>query len=483
MIPLESAEIARATRGLIQQGQNGELIKGVSTDSRNLRSGDLFIPLKGENFDGHQFIAEALKRGAIGFVAKNWDNSMKSKLQPELKNGTVIIGVEDTLRAYQDIAHYVRKKLGVKVVAITGSTGKTSVKDMLASILEGALPSVFPPQNYNNEFGVPYTILQANEKTKVIILEMAMRGSGQIKELAEIGSPDIGLLTNIGVTHFELLGSVEKIVEAKAELITSVQKEGTMVFNQDDPWTARLKKRAPCSVVTFGLDGKADVRAEKINLDPAGYPSFQIVSKYSHKIPVRLAIPGRFNVHNALAAATVAFLLEVSPENIREGLGKATLSSLRMEVIEVGGLTILNDTYNASPTSMRAALQTLKEVSKGTRKVAILGDMLELGAISGEEHLKLGEEIGRCGIDLLVTIGERAFLISEGAEKSGMGRDRIMSFRAISEAEKTLAKAVAPGDIILVKASRAMELERVVNFLTKELGLESPSYPRKKKFG
>lgn len=468
MIPLESAEIAKATSGFIYQGQNGQVIRSISTDSRSLRRGDFFIPLKGENFDGHQFIVDALKKGATGFVAENWNDIMKSKLQPELEKGTVVIGVEDTLRAYQDIAHYVREKLGAKVVAITGSTGKTSVKDMLASILERALPSVFPPQNYNNEFGVPYTILQANEGTKVIVLEMAMRGSGQIRELAQVGSPDIGLLTNIGVTHFELLGSVKKIVEAKAELISSMGKDGIMVFNQDNLWTAQLKKRVPCPVITFGLDAKADVRAGKISLDSGGYPSFQIVSAYSQGVPVRLAIPGRFNIYNALAAATLAFLLEIGVDDIRKGLEKATLSSLRMEVITTdNGLTILNDTYNASPTSMRAALQTLTEISQGARRVAILGDMLELGAISDEEHGKLGEEVARSGIDLLITIGERAFLISKGARESGMSRDKILSFKTITEAEETLAKAVASGDVVLVKASRAMELERVTNFLSK----------------
>lgn len=471
MIPLKSAEIARATRGSIYHGQNGRVIRSISTDSRSLRKGDFFIPLKGENFDGHRFIAEALKKGATGFIAENWNSAMKSKLQPELENGTVVIGVEDSLRAYQDIAHHVRKKLGAKVVAITGSTGKTSVKDILASILKRVMPVVFPPENYNTEIGVPYTILQADEETRVLVLEMAMRGSGQIKELAEIGSPDIGLLTNIGVTHFELLGSIEKIVEAKAELISSMRKNGAMVFNQDDPWTAQLKKRTPCPTITFGLDAKADVRAEKINLDSGGYPSFKIVSKYSQEIPVRLSVSGRFNVYNALAAAALAFLLKVPSEDIRKGLEEAALSALRMEVINTNNLIILNDTYNASPTSMRAALQALKEVSRGKRKVAILGDMLELGAISDEEHFKLGEEIGRSSIDLLITIGKRAFLIGQGAQKAGMSRDKIMPFGTIAEAEEILAKTVIPGDVVLVKASRAIGLERVTDFLNKGQGV------------
>lgn len=468
MIPLKSAEIAKATKGLLYHGQNGQVIRGISTDSRSIKKGDFFIPLKGENFDGHQFIAEALEKGASGFVAENWNDAMKSKLQLKLEEGTVVIGVEDTLTAYQDIAHHVREKLQAKVVAITGSTGKTSVKDMLASILNRVMPVVFPPGNYNTEIGVPYTILQADEGTEVLVLEMAMRGSGQIKELAEIGSPDIGLLTNIGTTHFGLLGSIEKIVEAKAELISSMQREGTMVFNEDDPWTAQLIKRAPCSVITFGLDTKADVRANKINLDSAGYPSFQIISDYSEAIAVRLNIPGRFNVYNALAAATVAFLLGISAGDIRRGLQEATLSFLRMEVIKApDGLTILNDTYNASPTSMRAALETLREVSLGRRKVAILGDMLELGAISDEEHLKLGEEVSQGGIDLLITIGKKASLIGQGAQEGGMGGEKILSFKTIAEAEEPLSQRVDSADVVLVKASRAIGLERVTNFLVK----------------
>jgi len=472
VILLRVEEIAPAVNGKIRQGDRETVIRRVSTDTRTLKKGDLFVPLKGDNFDGHRFIGEALEKGASGFLTTEWNSKAKSKPKLELDNSIAVIEVDDTLKAYQDIAHYVRERLAARVVGITGSTGKTSTKDMLASILSRSMKISYPPENYNNEIGVPFTILQADEKTEVIVLEMAMRGLGQIHELAEIGRPDIGVVTNIGVAHFELLGSEEMIFEAKSELMKSLDADGRAVLNQDDPKVMKLRDLTRASIVTFGMDKKADIFCSNVTLDSQGCVSFDLHLKDGDAVPVALPVPGKYNIYNALAAAAVSFILGVSSQVIKTGLERATLSSMRMEVLTTpSGLTILNDAYNAAPDSMKAALETLKEVSGQARhggqvrSVAILGDMLELGALTAVSHLQVGSMAADAGVDLLITIGEKAQLIAEGASKAGVDSEKIRSFGEITEGSDELFKLVSPGDVILVKASRAMKFENVVKVL------------------
>lgn len=470
MIPLEAGEIAEATGGVLRMGSADAMVERVATDSRTIRAGDLFVPLKGERFDGHAFIEDAVQRGAMGFLCSDW-SQRKTKGQRELEFAGVVVEVADTLRAYLDMAAHMRRRIGAKVVAITGSTGKTSVKDMLGSVLGPVMPVVCAPQNYNNEIGVPFTLLEADARTAVVVVEIAMRGLGQIRELARAVAPDIGLITNVGITHYELLGSADAIAEAKAELIEALEPGRPLILNADDSWTPKLVKRGRGPVLSFGVSRRADVRATGVTIDSGGYPSFKIASEYADAIPVRLAVPGRHNIANALAAAAVSFLLGVPSEAIREGLGRARLSSLRMEVLASrDSMTVLNDTYNASPTSMRAALETLCDVSSGTRRVAVLGDMLELGQISDDEHFKLGGVVAERGIDFLITIGPRAKLIGQGAHASGMTPTKVLSFPSIEAAKPSLAKEIESGDVVLVKASRAMGLERVAEFLVERRG-------------
>lgn len=466
MIPLKVSEILRATNGRLISGNRNIIIKNISTDSRSIEKNEFFCPLVGEKFDGHQFINRAVEKGCSGFFTKKWNKEIR-KIPPALMNNLIIIKVDDTLKAYQDVALCMRKKLKSKVIAITGSTGKTGTKDMLALILK-ASKAVCAPSNFNNEIGVPYTILEAKEDTEIIVLELAMRGKGQIKELAEISLPNVGVVTNVGLAHFEFLNSREDILRAKAELVKTIPKNGWIIFNNDDKPSQGLKKYGKGNILTFGLDEEADIYATHIKIDSLGHPSFKL--HYQGKgMLIKLPLSGKYHIYNALAAAAVALTAGVSENKIKRGLALARVSENRMEVIKKGKTIILNDTYNANPASMRAALENLKTISSGKKTLAILGDMLELGKIEKEEHLKLGEFICELNLGNLVAIGKRAIFIERGAEKAGMQKNKIKSFENLEAAEKILNRIETSNTVILVKGSRAMGMERIVNFLKRKI--------------
>jgi UDP-N-acetylmuramoyl-tripeptide--D-alanyl-D-alanine ligase len=465
VIPLKVSEIATACGGKITYGDPDMIVTSVSTDSRKMLDGELFIPLVGDEFDGHDFIGSAVQKGATGWLTSKSPDSLKYKPRLEIDK-YIVIEVDDTLKAYQDLAAAVRNRFTAKVIAITGSTGKTSTKDMMSVILSKTMKTSASPKNYNNEVGVPYTILNAPVDVQALILEMAMRGKGQIKELAEIGKPDIGVITNIGVTHFELLGSEDRIVEAKAELVDAMDSKGVCVTNKDDEQAYMIGKKARGRVVTYGLGESCDVRATGLRVEEAGTASFDIISQLdgaTGKIRISLNIPGRYNVYNALAAAAVALLLGLSFDIIKKGLESASVSALRMEVIRTDdNFTIINDTYNASPASMRAALETLRDMAGGSRSIAVLGDMFELGGISKRCHIDVGRYVADLKIDKLMTIGERARDIAEGARGEGMPDEDIAMFASIEEAGNAARNILRNGDHVLVKGSRAMGLERLV---------------------
>lgn len=465
MFPLESSQIVEITAGKLENGPAEMTIRNVSIDTRTLERGDLFVPIKGENFDGHQFIAEALSRGACGFLSERWDEEPKNSLKGDLRSSTVVISVENTLEALHALAKYIRGKVKVEVVGITGSTGKTCTKDMVANVLSREREVVSTARNYNNEIGVPLTVLKANQNTQVLVIEMAMRGLGQIRELAEIIHPTMGLITNVGKTHFGLLGSEERIAEAKGELIEAIPSEGVVILNADDKWTEKLRELANASVLTYGISESAQVRAVDIEVDSLGQPSFKIVSD-KNILSVDLPFPGRHNIYNALATYAVASEIELSQASIKRGLETCVLSEMRMQVFTTSdGITVLNDAYNANPTSMRAALVALSDMAQEKRKLAILGDMLELGTLAEMAHFEIGELVGDMKMDLLITVGNRSRRIADGAFRKGMDARLIIECQTTQEAAKALAEHIRPGDVVLIKGSRAMELEKVANVL------------------
>jgi len=465
MFPIDVLELIQITDGLLVNGPEEIKINNISIDTRTLKQSDLYVPLRGENYDGHKFISDALLRGSCGFISERWDDRFKDALRESIRNSTIVVIVKDTLAALHALAGHIRKKLEAEVVGITGSTGKTCTKDMISNILSRQYNVVSTKKNYNNEIGVPLTVLKADQETQVLVIEMAMRGLGQIRELAEMVAPRIGLITNVGKTHFELLGSEEKIAEAKSELIQVIPPEGLVILNADDKWTGKLSDMSAAPVITYGMSEDAGIRAVDVEVDKEGQPSFKVETT-GGGLSLSLPFPGRHNIYNALAAYAVASEMGVSQLDIKKGLETSVLSEMRMQVFTTSdGITVLNDAYNANPTSMKAALTALSDMAQDKRKAVILGDMLELGNLEAMAHFKIGELVSDIGAELLITVGTRSRRIAEGALSKGMNPNAVIQCQETEEAKKALIENIRPGDIVLVKASRAMELEKVVNAL------------------
>ncbi len=466
MLPIRVKEIEKAVQGKLISGDLEKGIYLVSTDSRNIKEGSLFIPLIGENFDGHDFIAHAVKKGANGFLTSK-DISALNIDNGKIKD-KVAIKVDNTLTALHDLAIANRIRLKLISIGITGSTGKTCTKDIIKSILSLKYKTIVTKKNYNNEIGVPLTVLDADEKTEVLVAELAMRGKGQIASLAEITKPDLGVITNVGLTHFELMGSVERIAEAKAELVKALPEDGTLFLNLNDSWSNYLSQKTKAEKVFFGLGENAQVRAHSINLDLNGCPTFRLIVE-GDSGQVNLKISGRHNVINSLAASAVSWMLGLNIKEIIAGLEKAELTPLRMDIKKTpSGVLVINDTYNANPTSMEAALQALVEIHPNRRKIAVLGDMAELGDISKSSHNEIGQQVAELDINYLITVGEMGREIYEGANTNGQKEITSQHFSSKKEAYNSLKSFLKEGDVVLVKASRSMEMEKIVNWLIKE---------------
>ncbi len=463
---MSAGEVAKAAGGTLVNGKTGSPVAGIATDSRTVGNGQLFLPLKGETFDGNDFVAQAIKSGAAGSFVTAWNRELRAQLDSSLTDSTVVIKVADGLKAYQSLAAAERLKLNCTVIAITGSTGKTTTKDILTAMLAKKLRVVASERSYNNEVGVPATILRAGSDTDVLVLEMAMRGPGQIRDLCAIARPNIGLVTNVGKTHFEFFGSEERIAEAKGELVESIPADGLVVLNVDDYWTHKLRAISKAPVVTYGTKPSADVRASGISLDREGRPSFFLKCKAGRR-KMRLPVPGRHNVYNTCAAAAVAMHLGLSLKEIAESGDDIALSGMRMELFTTADeVTILNDAYNANPASMKAALETLEAIEARGKKIAVLGDMMELGSVADAAHFQVGEMVAKMGLDLLVAVGAKSAKIADGAMVGGMAGDRVKRCANGEEAARLVRKMVSRDDVLLVKASRAMRLETVVESLT-----------------
>ncbi|HEX21350.1 MAG TPA: UDP-N-acetylmuramoyl-tripeptide--D-alanyl-D-alanine ligase, partial [Actinobacteria bacterium] len=388
MISLKALEILDETGGKLVYGNQFITVNDVSVDSRAIRPGGLFVPLKGDKFDGHDFISQALAREAAGFITEKWDSKLRALIS-EFED-IFVIKVDDSMAALQKLAAGVRRRLPATVIGITGSTGKTCAKNFLESILIECMPVMASPKNYNNEIGVPLTIFMATEQTEALIIEMGMRGPNQIRDLCEIANPRIGLITNIGDTHIGRLGSRKSIAGAKGELLQTLPADGVAVLNADDDWISYLTSITKAKIITFGLSADAQVRAQDIYLDNEAKAHFEVVIP-GEKFTVKLAVPGKHSVYNALAATAVSVSLGVDTGNIKAGLAKAKVADMRLTVsTNSRGVTIINDTYNANPASVKAALETMAAYKVGGRRVAVLGDMAELGEVSKQAHHDLG---------------------------------------------------------------------------------------------
>ena len=462
MLRVDIETLLEVTSGELLAGPADAMVNGLAVDSRDVQPGSAFVAFLGERVDGHTFLAEAVLRGARALVVTRDDDAIRAAVAASRHQAASLILVDDALAAVQALAAHHRERLMCPVVGVTGSTGKTTTKDLIEAALSSRLNVVATHGNRNNELGVPLTLFEAGADTEVVVVEMAMRGAGQIGRLCEIARPTHGLVTNVGVSHIELLGSAEAIADAKGELVEATDPAGAVYLNGDDALSERLEGRATARVVTYGLQEGNEVRAEDISVSAEGTASFVIRLADGASQPVALRIPGRHNVYNALGAAALSIDLGLTLEETAEGLGCAVAGDMRMQTFTTaGGVTVVNDAYNANPTSMRAALNALDDMAADGKKIVVLGDMAELGSLAELAHFQLGEQLAHHDVDLLITVGDRAVRIADGARAQGMAEDVIRPCVTVEEASSVLEDVVEPGDLVLLKASRVVGLERV----------------------
>jgi UDP-N-acetylmuramoyl-tripeptide--D-alanyl-D-alanine ligase len=431
--------------------------QGISTDTRNIKPGELFFALRGENADGSLYAPIAAEKGAAAVVV---DHPLSDIPIPQ-------IIVSDTLDALARLAGWYRLQFSVPFIGVTGSVGKTTTREMIVSALGPQYCAHSNRRNFNNEIGVPRTLLEMEDFHKAAVIEMAMRGRGQIASLARIVRPNIGIVTNIGLTHIELLGSRDNISAAKGEMLEALSDDGFAVLNASDDYCDILRSYCRCRVVTFGIDKKTDFYATDIDYDEMGYPSFRI---NGHAI--ELKAPGVHQVICATGAIAVAATMGIALEDAIANLQEYTSPDMRMEPATLeDGIILINDAYNAAPDSMRAALETLSIVAgRSRRSVAILGDMKELGEYETTAHQYVGRIAGEYGVQLLVCVGEAAREIGS-AFSERKGGSSALYFDDAEQAAARMNELLMPGDAVLVKGSRAMHLEDVAQAIITKHGL------------
>ena len=461
MIPVSCGQIAEAVGGELVGVDPAAVVDGpVVKDSREAGPGGLFVALPGERVDGHDFV-EAVSAAGVTV-----------SLTTRPVEDCPCIVVADTQVALGELARLVVSKLpDLVVIGLTGSQGKTSTKDLIAQLVQPYGVTVAPVGSFNNELGHPLTALQADENTRFLVAEMGARHIGDIKYLCRIAPPTVGLVLNVGYSHIGEFGSRDAIAEAKGELIEAVIPGGTAVLNADDPRVAAMASRTKETVKTFGEAPDADVRATGITLDAGGRPGFELHIGDS-TFDIQLQLVGEHQVSNALAAATAVLAVGLKPEQVAEGLNSATTKSKwRMEVTErADGVTVINDAYNANPDSVRAALKALVAIgrARGARTWAVLGPMGELGDTSLEEHDGIGRLVVRLDVNRLVAVGEAARPIHLGASLEGSWGDESAYVESSDEALELLRKELRQGDVVLVKASRFVGLDRLATALLEE---------------
>jgi UDP-N-acetylmuramoyl-tripeptide--D-alanyl-D-alanine ligase len=450
MNPLSLSQIAQFAGGSLLSGDGRVLVDKVSTDSRTIKRGELFVALRGENFDGHNFVDAVATTGAAGAIV---DCACEGRV-PE---NFALIRAKDTLLAYQQLAANYRKSLTLRVVAITGSNGKTSTKDFAAAVLARRFRVTKTQGNFNNHVGLPRTVLEATSQDEVAVWEIGMNHPGEVAALAKVAAPDVGIITNIGVAHIEFMGSREKIAQEKGALAEAVGAEGTVILNADNPFTKGIAARARGKVILAGITS-GSIRASEINQSGSG-TDFTILED-AHRCRAQLPVPGLHMVENALLAVAVGRVLGLSLEECAAGLVAAPLTKARLQVKEIRGVQFLDDSYNANPDSMKAALRTLVELDAEGQRIAVLGEMRELGDKSERGHREVGETAAALKIDHLIAIGNVAATIAESAKQAGLENSSTVASTA--EAAELLAELAVPGDLVLIKGSRLARTEQVI---------------------
>lgn len=468
MYELTLGKIAETVQGELKSSQEAGTMQpcGASIDTRTLKAGELFFAFKGDKTDGHDYLQQAREKGAVGAVISYLPESFNT-------DGFPVIIVKDVKKAIQQTALAMRRIFTGPVIAVTGSTGKTSTKDMVWSILSEKGPVLRNIGNYNNELGLPLTLLALERKHWAVVLEMGMRGLGEIDFLACLSEPNYGIITNVGHTHMELLGNQKNIAQAKAELLSHIPYSGAVFLNKEDkmllkPWLSNIRSK----VYWISRETKADIWVRDIKeiWSQDGQPSiaFSVYTHSGKECSVVLPVPGRHNVSNALLAAGISRQLGLGWEAVTAGLQKLKLTSMRLELQNIAerNILLINDAYNANPSSMIAALEVLRSrTAAGRRAIAVLGDMYELGDYEEEGHKLVGNKAKGIEPAYLITVGNKARFIAEGAFQAGMDKEKIHVCNNNLEALEVLKKIIQPEDVILIKGSRGLKMEVIANGL------------------
>ena len=451
---LKVSDILKATGGKLIQGNSELLINGISTDTRSIKQGEIFFALEGENYDGHKFVGQAIHNGAAGAVISSGKKSAYS-----FHNGfkkCALLEVADTLRALGDLAKFYRNSLPTSFIAVTGSNGKTTTKDMAYHVLGNFKSVSRSRESFNNFVGVPLTIFETEITHDFCIVEMGTNAPGEIKRLSEIIFPDYTILTNISHAHLEGLGSIEGVANAKSEFIENMAENSTLITNADDDWCDQIANRFSGRVISFGFNQSADIKASNIKRNDSGFV-FTVNESYTVNLPVF----GRHNIYNALAVIAMCDAIGVGIEVICDKFMDFKLPPMRMERQIFGDIVVINDSYNSNPSSMSSALDEFSQLMTSGRKVLICGDMLELGNYAERLHKEVGAKVADANIDVLWTVGPFSRFVAEEAIANGMPRENILSCETSEEMCSFVASQLKKDDTVLIKGSRRMKLECV----------------------
>src|SRR2546421_1055550 len=456
MSPLSILQITELAGAKLEQGDGQSSVERISTDSRTIKKGELSVALHGENSDGHKFVEAVAKAGAAGaIVDPNWKGKVPAKF--------AIIRAQDTLIAYQNIAANYRKSLPLKVLAITGSNGKTSTKDFAASGLGRKFRDTKTQGNFNNHVGLPRSILEATSNDNIAVWEIGMNHPGEVAPLAKIAAPDAAIITNVGVAHIEFMGTREAIAKEKGALAEAVGANGTVILNADDSFSKDIAGRTSARVL---FAGTKEGTIHAIDIQQSADGSEFTILEGAHQCHAQLPVPGLHMVQNALLAIAAGRAFGLSLEEAAAGLASAPLTKARLQIKEINGVQFLDDSYNANPDSMKAALQTLVELDSDGKRIAVLGEMRELGQETQRGHEEVGEAAAAFGIDQLIGIGEMGAVISRAAEKAGLEKSQAVG--STSEAAELLLEIAATGDLVLIKGSRLARTEDVIEAVAKQ---------------
>lgn len=459
MEQLSLGEVVAVTGGNLVKGSADTVVNSISIDSRTIKRGDLFIAIKGNNFDGHNFVTDALKKGACAAIVEE-KNIRNLSLASEFSEKKNLIKVKDTLRALGDISSYYRDRFDIPFIAVTGSCGKTTTKDMLFHLLSARLKVLRNEGTKNNHIGLPITLFQLDRSFDVAVLELGMNHFGEIDYLSKILKPNVGIITNVGEAHLEFVKTISGVLRAKEELLKNLSSSAIAVLNADDSRLMKLGNKYGFRKLTFGIKNKCDFRASQIEINK-GLIRFKLNGKDGFKLRI-FGIP---NVYNALAAIACSSLLGIDIKSLKETFESFKTPNMRMKATSFKDMLIIDDTYNANPLSAKNAIDTISNLNGG-RKIAVFSDMLELGRYTRRLHRKIGNYIASKKIDILVTVGDLSKDIAYGAIEAGMKDADVHRFETKKQALEMLNKETKPKDIILFKGSRLTKMEELLNCFT-----------------